>query len=81
MKNSVLLPGLPKPCFPRAPSSPHTDLELGAAAWAANQLTGVVVLSHGAEGQSVHGRQGHRDRQRGLALGLHSWFWSQMTRV
>ena len=74
MKNSVLLPGLPKPRFPRAPSSFTRTLSSGPLPWAANQLTGVVVLSHGAEGQSVHGRQGHRDRQRGLALGLHSWF-------
>ena len=73
MKNSALLPGLPKLHFPGAPSSFTRTLSLGPLPWAASQLTGVVVLSHGAQGQSVHGLQGHRDRQRGPALGSHSW--------
>lgn len=62
-KNSALLPGLPKPRFPWAPSSFTGTLSSGPLPWAVNQLTGVVVPSHGAEGQSVHGLQGHRDRQ------------------
>lgn len=81
MKNSALLPGLPKPRFTWEPSSFTGDLSSGLLLPAANLLVGVVMPSYGAEGQRVHGLQVTGTGGCGQPWACTPGLWSQVTGV